>query len=176
MNSRANFAYLYILLSSEFLNQSLDRCSIPSREVSILWSYLDITLLFSSYVYLIFSSGNFHGLTIVPAFLGITVILFQTAFLLLRKHQSFFGHNIFLAASRPLSVSLQEKSVSGSLLLLREWDWWTVIPCLDKHCLESYCKKTSRSSNSLSQHYELGSCGKASSLFLEVSSNKEWDS
>jgi hypothetical protein len=32
----------------------LDRCSIPSREVSILWSYLDITLLFSSYVYLIF--------------------------------------------------------------------------------------------------------------------------
>merc|ERR1712053_71627 len=31
---------------------SLDRCSIPSREVSILWSYLDITLLFSSYVYL----------------------------------------------------------------------------------------------------------------------------
>merc|ERR1711937_589653 len=38
-------------LSSFF---SLDRCSIPSREVSILWSYLDITLLFSSYVYLIF--------------------------------------------------------------------------------------------------------------------------
>merc|ERR1712157_262415 len=37
-------------LSSFF---SLDRCSIPSREVSILWSYLDITLLFSSYVYLI---------------------------------------------------------------------------------------------------------------------------
>jgi len=35
---------------------SLDRCSIPSREVSILWSYLDITLLFSSYVYLIFLS------------------------------------------------------------------------------------------------------------------------
>merc|ERR1712217_871123 len=33
---------------------SLDRCSIPSREVSILWSYLDIVLLFSSYVYLIF--------------------------------------------------------------------------------------------------------------------------
>ena len=37
-------------LSSFF---SLDRCSIPSSEVSILWSYLDITLLFSSYVYLI---------------------------------------------------------------------------------------------------------------------------
>merc|ERR1711874_137091 len=35
---------------------SLDRCSIPSREVSILCSYLDIILLFSSYVYLIFSS------------------------------------------------------------------------------------------------------------------------
>merc|ERR1712176_1706721 len=32
---------------------SLDRCSIPSREVSILCSYLDIILLFSSYVYLI---------------------------------------------------------------------------------------------------------------------------
>merc|ERR1712084_55161 len=40
-------------LSSFFL---LDRCSIPSREVSILCSYLDITLLFSSYVYLIFYS------------------------------------------------------------------------------------------------------------------------
>merc|ERR1712194_967455 len=38
-------------LSSFF---SLDRCSIPSREVSILCSYLDIILLFSSYVYLIF--------------------------------------------------------------------------------------------------------------------------
>merc|ERR1712083_233330 len=34
----------------------LDRCSIPSREVSFLCSYLDITLLFSSYVYLIFFS------------------------------------------------------------------------------------------------------------------------
>merc|ERR1711975_151771 len=33
---------------------SLDRCSIPSREVSILWSYLDIRFLFSYYVYLIF--------------------------------------------------------------------------------------------------------------------------
>merc|ERR1712217_745438 len=33
---------------------SLDRCSIPWREVSILCSYLDIILLFSSYVYLIF--------------------------------------------------------------------------------------------------------------------------
>merc|ERR1712066_577072 len=33
---------------------SLDRCSIPSREVFILCPYLDIILLFSSYVYLIF--------------------------------------------------------------------------------------------------------------------------
>merc|ERR1711975_58267 len=33
---------------------SLDRCSIPSREVSILCSYLDIRFLFSYYVYLIF--------------------------------------------------------------------------------------------------------------------------
>ena len=32
---------------------SLDRCSVSSRKVPILWSYLDITLLFSSYVYLI---------------------------------------------------------------------------------------------------------------------------
>merc|ERR1711937_974321 len=31
---------------------SLDRCSIPSGELSILWSYLDILLLFYSYVYL----------------------------------------------------------------------------------------------------------------------------
>merc|ERR1712176_404947 len=33
---------------------SLDRCSIPTREISILCTYLDIRLLFSSYVYLIF--------------------------------------------------------------------------------------------------------------------------
>merc|ERR1712050_336415 len=30
---------------------SLDRCSIPSREVSILCSYLDIRFLFSSYFF-----------------------------------------------------------------------------------------------------------------------------
>merc|ERR1711912_18092 len=30
---------------------SLDRCSIPSREVSILCSYLDIRFLFSYYVF-----------------------------------------------------------------------------------------------------------------------------
>merc|ERR1711988_1910273 len=34
---------------------SLHRCSIPSREVSIIWSYLNIRLLLSSYVYLNFS-------------------------------------------------------------------------------------------------------------------------
>ena len=45
-NSCISFSYFF----------SLDRCSISSREVSILWSYLDITLLFSSYVYLIFLS------------------------------------------------------------------------------------------------------------------------
>merc|ERR1712174_22583 len=45
------FYFIFIYLLSFF---SLDRCSIPSREVSILCSYLDITLLFSSYVYLIF--------------------------------------------------------------------------------------------------------------------------
>ena len=44
-----------------FSISSLDRCSIPSREVSILWSYLDITLLFSSYVYLVFFSFLFHS-------------------------------------------------------------------------------------------------------------------
>merc|ERR1712217_83780 len=43
----------FIFLSFSYFF-SLDRCSISSREVSILWSYLDITLLFSSYVYLIF--------------------------------------------------------------------------------------------------------------------------
>ena len=43
---------IHIMLQLIFI--SLDRCSIPSREGSILWSYLDITLLFSSYVYLIF--------------------------------------------------------------------------------------------------------------------------
>jgi len=49
-----------------FIFISLDRCSIPSREGSILWSYLDITLLFSSYVYLIFYSikGKFFGVGI----------------------------------------------------------------------------------------------------------------
>merc|ERR1712146_708269 len=46
------FSISFFFLSFFF---SLDRCSIPPREVSILWSYLDITLLFSSYVYLIFS-------------------------------------------------------------------------------------------------------------------------
>ena len=47
------FSFFFIFLSfSSFF--SLDRCSIPSREVSILWSYLDITLLFSYYLYLIF--------------------------------------------------------------------------------------------------------------------------
>merc|ERR1712190_548559 len=33
---------------------SLDRCSIPSREVSILWSYLDIILLFSFFFFFFF--------------------------------------------------------------------------------------------------------------------------
>merc|ERR1712160_101139 len=61
INSRNLMTHnLYLLLSCStghwlrFHFFSLDRCSIPSREVSILWSYLDITLLFSSYVYLIF--------------------------------------------------------------------------------------------------------------------------
>merc|ERR1712039_209327 len=43
---------------------SLDRCSIPSREVSILCSYLDIILLFSSYVYLILSYLTLPYLTL----------------------------------------------------------------------------------------------------------------
>merc|ERR1712113_86870 len=43
----------YFIFLSFFSFFSLDRCSIPSREVSILCSYLDIILLFSSYVYLI---------------------------------------------------------------------------------------------------------------------------
>merc|ERR1712037_445507 len=45
------FSFFFLSFFSFF---SLDRCSIPSREVSILCSYLDIILLFSSYVYLIF--------------------------------------------------------------------------------------------------------------------------
>merc|ERR1712216_654803 len=51
MKSSLFFYFIFLFFSFFF---SLDRCSIPSREVSILWSYLDITLLFSSYVYLIF--------------------------------------------------------------------------------------------------------------------------
>ena len=52
---------------------SLDRFSIPSREVSILWSYLDITLLFSSYVYLIFLFFFFlnYYLSILHASMGL---------------------------------------------------------------------------------------------------------
>merc|ERR1712150_117806 len=45
------FSFMFLSFFSLF---SLDRCSIPSREVSILCSYLDIILLFSSFVYLIF--------------------------------------------------------------------------------------------------------------------------
>merc|ERR1711869_130424 len=48
-----NLTTLCLLFSNGFSLFSLDRCSIPSREVSILCSYLDIILLFSSYVYLI---------------------------------------------------------------------------------------------------------------------------
>merc|ERR1712108_116703 len=51
LNNNSFFTFFFLLFLFMF---SLDRCSIPSREVSILWSYLDITLLFSSYVYLIF--------------------------------------------------------------------------------------------------------------------------
>ena len=51
------FPFFFLLFLFMF---SLDRCSIPSREVSILWSYLDITLLFSSYVYLIFLEHLSH--------------------------------------------------------------------------------------------------------------------
>merc|ERR1712195_312151 len=43
------FFFIFLSICSLY---SLDRCSIPSREVSILWSYLDILLLFYSYVYL----------------------------------------------------------------------------------------------------------------------------
>merc|ERR1712087_264890 len=49
------FFFFFLSLFSFF---SLDRCSIPSREVSILCSYLDITLFFS-YVYLIISQFFF---------------------------------------------------------------------------------------------------------------------
>merc|ERR1712193_114841 len=49
--SNGFFSFIFLSFFSFF---SLVRCSIPSREVSILCSYLDIILLFSSYVYLIF--------------------------------------------------------------------------------------------------------------------------
>merc|ERR1712207_32346 len=45
---------------------SLDRCSIPSREVSILCSYLDIILLFSSYVYLIVKKKKKKNSELIP--------------------------------------------------------------------------------------------------------------
>merc|ERR1712157_586277 len=51
MDCNNGFSFIFL---SFFYFFSLDRCSIPSREVSILCSYLDITLLFSSYVYLLF--------------------------------------------------------------------------------------------------------------------------
>merc|ERR1712194_592560 len=56
---------------------SLDRCSIPSREVSILWSYLDIILLFYYYVYPGFFNTLFlyqysHEIVITPELLQIT--------------------------------------------------------------------------------------------------------
>ena len=41
-----------LLVSSSFFFY-LDRWSISCRQLSILWSYLDITLLLSSYLYLI---------------------------------------------------------------------------------------------------------------------------
>merc|ERR1712170_244862 len=51
LNNNSFFSFIFLSFFSLF---SLDRCSIPSREVSILCSYHDIILLFSSYVYLIF--------------------------------------------------------------------------------------------------------------------------
>lgn len=42
---------IYLVSSSFFFY--LDRWSISCRQLSILWSYLDITLLLSSYLYLI---------------------------------------------------------------------------------------------------------------------------
>ena len=53
--------------------EKLDRCSIPSREVSILCSYLDITLLFSSYVYLIFHGNYFINIILQLYFINIIV-------------------------------------------------------------------------------------------------------
>merc|ERR1712100_599194 len=50
MDCNNGFSISFLSFLSFF---SLDRCSIPSREVSILCSYLDIRFLFSYYVYLI---------------------------------------------------------------------------------------------------------------------------
>merc|ERR1711934_413308 len=49
MDCNNGFYFIFLSFFSFF---SLDRCSIPSREVSILCSYLDIRFLFSYYVYL----------------------------------------------------------------------------------------------------------------------------
>merc|ERR1711976_594377 len=49
---------------------SLDRCSIPSREVFILCSYLDIILLFSSYVYIL-CLAHFHFVLSLGAVIAI---------------------------------------------------------------------------------------------------------
>ena len=48
--------FSYSLFISSFIQD------LSSREVSILWSYLDITLLFSSYVYLNFFIIHFFSL------------------------------------------------------------------------------------------------------------------
>merc|ERR1711918_309308 len=46
MECNNGFSFIFLSFLSFF---SLHRCSIPSREVSIIWSYLNIRLLLSSF-------------------------------------------------------------------------------------------------------------------------------
>merc|ERR1712039_1155414 len=94
------FSFIFLSFSSFF---SLDRCSIPSREVSILWSYLDIILLFSSYVYLIFSYFSFI------TFICFFVLCFFTVvnFLLMSTSLSFLFQSLLSLFSAFPFLSLQ---------------------------------------------------------------------
>ena len=84
---------------------SLDRCSIPSREVSILWSYLDISLLFSSYVYLIFKSSSSN----------------TTNYIFLKSHFSqellFLSYTINLMTGRYENLSCNWKPLASLMMM-----------------------------------------------------------
>jgi hypothetical protein len=77
-------------------------CSIPSREVSILWSYLDITLLFSSYVYLIIL-GKQWFLKVKPTVEKEMILILITGIFTVGLTVHLFGFkNIFSITSKKL--------------------------------------------------------------------------